>query len=69
MTAAVAFIDMPCVVKPLMSSSGKLVQSLKQKKVLFRAWDIATNKKERGDKVIVEGFIDFSKLKLLLLAL
>jgi phosphoribosylglycinamide formyltransferase 2 len=60
LTAAVAFIGMPCVVKPLMSSSGKGQSVIKTEEDIVRAWDIATNK-GRGDKeeVIVEGFIDF----------
>ena len=60
LTAAVTFIGMPCVVKPLMSSSGKGQSVIKTEEDIVRAWDIATNK-GRGDKeeVIVEGFIDF----------
>jgi phosphoribosylglycinamide formyltransferase 2 len=60
LTAAVAFIGMPCVVKPLMSSSGKGQSVIKTEEDIAKAWDIATNK-GRGDKeeVIVEGFIDF----------
>ena len=60
LTAAVAFIGMPCVVKPLMSSSGKGQSVIKTLADIEKAWDIATNK-GRGDKeeVIVEGFIDF----------
>ena len=60
LTAAVALIGMPCVVKPLMSSSGKGQSVIKKEEDIVRAWDIATNK-GRGDKeeVIVEGFIDF----------
>jgi phosphoribosylglycinamide formyltransferase 2 len=59
-TAAVAFTGMPCVVKPLMSSSGKGQSVIKTEEDIAKAWDIATNK-GRGDKeeVIVEGFIDF----------
>ena len=60
LTAAVAFTGMPCVVKPLMSSSGKGQSVIKTEEDIAKAWDIATNK-GRGDKeeVIVEGFIDF----------
>jgi phosphoribosylglycinamide formyltransferase 2 len=60
LTASVAFIGMPCVVKPLMSSSGKGQSVIKTEEDIAKAWDIATNK-GRGDKeeVIVEGFIDF----------
>lgn len=58
--AAVNYAGMPCVVKPLMSSSGKGQSVIKTEEDIEKAWDIATNK-GRGDKeeVIVEGFINF----------
>jgi len=57
---AVKHTGIPCVVKPLMSSSGKGQSVIKTDADIEKAWDIATNK-GRGDKeeVIVEGFIDF----------
>ena len=50
----------PCVVKPLMSSSGKGQSIIKTYSDIQKAWDYAL-KGSRGDllEVIVEGFIDF----------
>ena len=51
---------MPCVVKPLMSSSGKGQSVIKTEKDIQKAWDYALEG-SRGDlmEVIVEEFIDF----------
>lgn len=51
---------MPCVVKPLMSSSGKGQTVIKTKEDVQKAWDYAMEG-SRGDlaEVIVEEFIDF----------
>lgn len=56
----VAFCGMPCVVKPLMSSSGKGQSVIKSEDDIERAWNYALEG-SRGDlkEVIVEGFIDF----------
>ncbi|MEJ6753689.1 MAG: formate-dependent phosphoribosylglycinamide formyltransferase, partial [Flavobacteriales bacterium] len=50
----------PCVVKPLMSSSGKGQSVIKKHSDIQKAWDYAFEG-SRGDllEVIVEGFIDF----------
>ena len=50
----------PCVVKPLMSSSGKGQSVIKKHSDIQKAWDYALEG-SRGDllEVIVEGFIDF----------
>ncbi|MDG1238551.1 MAG: formate-dependent phosphoribosylglycinamide formyltransferase [Flavobacteriales bacterium] len=50
----------PCVVKPLMSSSGKGQSVIKLESDIQKAWDHAIAG-SRGDlqEVIVEGFIDF----------
>lgn len=58
--AAVADIGLPCVVKPLMSSSGKGQSVIKTEADIEKAWEAATTK-GRGDanEVIVEGFIEF----------
>lgn len=58
--AGVEFTGMPCVVKPLMSSSGKGQSVIKSDSDIQKAWDYAMAG-SRGDKmeVIVEGFIDF----------
>lgn len=57
---AVGFTGMPCVVKPLMSSSGKGQSVIKSEADFEHAWNYAMEG-SRGDlkEVIVEGFIDF----------
>jgi phosphoribosylglycinamide formyltransferase 2 len=58
--AGVEVTGMPCVVKPLMSSSGKGQSVIKTEADIQKAWDYAMEG-SRGDlkEVIVEGFIDF----------
>lgn len=60
LVAAVEYTGMPCVVKPLMSSSGKGQSVIKSAADWQKAWDYALEG-SRGDlkEVIVEGFIDF----------
>lgn len=57
---AVAVVGMPCVVKPLMSSSGKGQSSIKCEDDIQKAWEYALAG-SRGDliEVIVEEFIPF----------
>ncbi len=59
-TEAVATIGLPCVVKPLMSSSGKGQSVLKKLENQQQVWDYAINN-SRGDikEVIIEEFIAF----------
>jgi phosphoribosylglycinamide formyltransferase 2 len=59
-TNAVADIGLPCVVKPLMSSSGKGQSVLKNEKDQQTVWEYAINN-SRGDikEVIIEEFISF----------
>ena len=56
----VEFTGMPCVVKPLMSSSGKGQSVIKTEADIQKAWNYALEG-SRGDlmEVIVEAFIDF----------
>jgi phosphoribosylglycinamide formyltransferase 2 len=56
----VAFTGIPCVVKPLMSSSGKGQSVIRTEADIETAWHYAMEG-SRGDikEVIVEGFIDF----------
>jgi len=56
----VEYTGMPCVVKPLMSSSGKGQSVIKDKLDIKEAWTMAL-KGSRGDlmEVIVEEFISF----------
>jgi phosphoribosylglycinamide formyltransferase 2 len=58
--SAVAEVGMPCVVKPLMSSSGKGQSTIKSKEDIRKAWDYSQSAK-RGDiaEVIVEAFVNF----------
>ncbi len=58
--AAVAEIGLPCVVKPIMSSSGKGQSTVKRPEDIQAAWDYAQKGGRAGKgKVIVEGFVDF----------
>ncbi len=56
----VEYTGMPCVVKPLMSSSGKGQSVIRTEEDIEKAWNYAMEG-SRGDlkEVIVEGFIDF----------
>lgn len=60
LVSAVKEIGMPCVVKPLMSSSGKGQSVIRTAEEIIPAWEYAIEG-SRGDlvEVIVEGFIDF----------
>ncbi len=58
--AAVAEIGWPCVVKPIMSSSGKGQSVIKAESDLDLAWTYAQEGGRAGaGKVIVEGFVEF----------
>ena len=57
---AVKRIGMPCVVKPIMSSSGKGQSTVRTDAEALVAWDYAQSGGRSGKgKVIVEGFIRF----------
>lgn len=58
---AVKIVGMPCVVKPLMSSSGKGQSVIKTEADIQKAWDYAQSGK-RGDhtKIIAEAFVKFN---------
>ncbi len=58
--AAVAGIGFPCVVKPVMSSSGKGQSLLRTPEQVDAAWAYASSGGRGGQAaVIVEGFVDF----------
>ena len=58
--AAVEKIGMPCVVKPVMSSSGHGQSVVKTAADIQKSWDYSQSGGRAGSgKVIVEGFIDF----------
>ena len=53
-------VGLPCVVKPVMSSSGKGQSLVKQDQDIDTAWDYAQSGGRAGQgRVIVEGFVDF----------
>lgn len=57
---AVAEIGLPCLVKPIMSSSGKGQSFVREQSELAQAWTYAQEGGRAGKgKVIVEGFVDF----------
>ena len=57
---AVATIGLPCVVKPVMSSSGHGQSLVRTADDIDTAWDYAqTGGRAGAGRVIVEGFIDF----------
>ncbi|MGV8960646.1 MAG: formate-dependent phosphoribosylglycinamide formyltransferase [Stenotrophomonas sp.] len=58
--AAVAQIGLPCVVKPVMSSSGKGQSTLRSQSDIAAAWEYAqTGGRAGAGRCIVEGFVDF----------
>ncbi|MCC1497287.1 formate-dependent phosphoribosylglycinamide formyltransferase [Alcanivorax sp. 1008] len=58
--AAIELVGLPCVVKPIMSSSGKGQSTVKQQADVDPAWEYAQSGGRSGKgKVIVEGFVDF----------
>ena len=58
--AAVREIGLPCVVKPVMSSSGKGQSGVRTESDALAAWRHALEgARGAADKVIVEGFVDF----------
>ncbi|MDB1123842.1 formate-dependent phosphoribosylglycinamide formyltransferase [Vibrio algarum] len=57
---AIDEVGMPCVVKPVMSSSGKGQSVIKSKDDVLQAWEYAQDGGRAGaGRVIVEGFVDF----------
>ncbi|WP_324698688.1 formate-dependent phosphoribosylglycinamide formyltransferase [Novosphingobium aerophilum] len=58
--AGAAHTGLPCVIKPVMSSSGKGQSTVRDAADLEKAWDYAVSNM-RGDRarVIVEEFVDF----------
>ncbi len=58
--AAVDAIGMPCVVKPVMSSSGKGQSTIRDSRDIDSAWENSQEGgRAGGGRIIVEGFIDF----------
>ncbi len=58
--SAINEIGMPCVVKPIMSSSGKGQSTVKSAGDIDKSWNYAQEGGRAGaGKVIIEGFVDF----------
>ncbi len=58
--AATAVLGFPCLIKPVMSSSGKGQSVLRSENDVLSAWEYAQAGGRAGKgRVIVEGFIDF----------
>lgn len=58
--AAISEIGLPCVVKPIMSSSGKGQSLVRSSADIDAAWQYAQEGgRAGGGRIIVEGFIDF----------
>ncbi|MFK5923709.1 MAG: formate-dependent phosphoribosylglycinamide formyltransferase, partial [Verrucomicrobiota bacterium] len=58
--AAIKNIGLPCVIKPIMSSSGKGQSTIRSADEIDQAWTYAQEGGRSGaGKVIVEGFVDF----------
>ncbi|NER84046.1 MAG: formate-dependent phosphoribosylglycinamide formyltransferase, partial [Leptolyngbya sp. SIO1D8] len=57
---AVQELGLPCVVKPIMSSSGKGQSLVRSPEDIDAAWEYAYSAgRGKAERVIVEGFIDF----------
>jgi phosphoribosylglycinamide formyltransferase 2 len=57
---AIAAIGLPCVVKPVMSSSGKGQSTVRAEADIDRAWEVAQTGGRAGQgRCIVEGFVAF----------
>lgn len=57
---AIENIGMPCVVKPVMSSSGKGQSVIRESRQVLNAWNYAQEGgRAGGGRVIVEGFVPF----------
>lgn len=57
---AITDIGLPCIIKPIMSSSGKGQSTIRQESDIDTAWEYAQQGGRSGaGKIIVEGFVDF----------
>ncbi|NET52298.1 MAG: formate-dependent phosphoribosylglycinamide formyltransferase [Merismopedia sp. SIO2A8] len=58
--AAIAELGLPCVIKPIMSSSGKGQSIVTREEEIGPAWDYAqSGGRTKGQRIIIEGFIPF----------
>ena len=57
---AIAEIGIPCVIKPIMSSSGKGQSTIRSDADIDPAWNTAqSGGRTQGDRIIIEGFVPF----------
>jgi phosphoribosylglycinamide formyltransferase 2 len=57
---AIEALGLPCVVKPVMSSSGKGQSTVRSQSEIQAAWDYSqAGGRTKNSKVIVEGFVEF----------
>ena len=60
--AAIESIGLPCVVKPIMSSSGKGQSLVRQSAEVLAAWTYARDAgRGKSERVIIEGFVPFDQ--------
>ncbi|RKQ69220.1 formate-dependent phosphoribosylglycinamide formyltransferase [Litorimonas taeanensis] len=60
MRAAMKEIGLPCIVKPVMSSSGKGQSMAKSEDDMARVWQYSqTGGRTGASRIIIEGFVDF----------
>ena len=60
LTKAANDLGFPCVIKPIMSSSGKGQKIIRSVEDIQESWNYAiTNARGESQKIIVEEFIDF----------
>jgi phosphoribosylglycinamide formyltransferase 2 len=58
--SAISTVGLPCVVKPVMSSSGKGQSTVRAESEIESAWNYAMEgARGKSNRIIVEGFIDF----------
>lgn len=56
---AIKTIGLPCVIKPLMSSSGKGQSLIKTEAEIEKAWEYSQQGRTGKSDIIVEGFVNF----------
>ncbi|MGM0623455.1 MAG: formate-dependent phosphoribosylglycinamide formyltransferase, partial [Campylobacterota bacterium] len=59
LVSAASRIGFPCVIKPVMSSSGHGQSVAKSKEDLIQSWEIAKHARGDASELIVEGFVEF----------
>lgn len=57
--AGIKEVGLPCVIKPLMSSSGKGQSTIKSEDEIQSAWDYSQQGRTGASEIIIEAFVDF----------